>query len=527
MSMIHWAFDTEDDSRGTPSIFNFYDGTHHRTFVRTCFASVEEMRRYAWDWLAESARVHRRLVVWACNIEYDLLNLYGSEWIGKLLTLQYVSAGMIRATLREAPVMFLDTLRHWPASVEEMGQALGYPKFKRNFRSVAYCRRDTEIVWRYVQKGLKFYVRLNLSIRATLPAMALQLFKGFYHREFPKLAPDLRTFFRRGYFGGRVEVFRLGTIKGPVYHYDVNSLFPSVMLGWFPDLRSWRWVRDLDFRREGIAQVQLSYPFHAIPALPIRGEEEVVFPYGELEGVWTYPELRQAMQDGATIQRVIQGVEFSRREHPFIAFVEFCWRHRVRARSKLEKRFWKLIANSLYGKFGQHRGLDVIFHDRELTIDTEAAQSNVIWSAYVTAYARLELLRWLRRAHDVFYCDTDSIFTSRRLPVGNGLGELRQIGIYQSCLFRGNKIYAATNASGQITARAKGVKQDVALDFVLTGRAVFRRPARLRESRRTSAEANVWYQVKKELKAEYTKRHVRPDGTTVPWTLPEYRALVE
>lgn len=117
------AIDTEDDSQGTPSIVNFFDGSEHITFTgKSCTADARL-------WLVAQAPAQ----VWACNAEYDLINLYGS-WLGKLVTLQYVRSGLLRASLREAEITFYDTYRHWPRTVEQMGGYLGLPKLRQDFQ---------------------------------------------------------------------------------------------------------------------------------------------------------------------------------------------------------------------------------------------------------------------------------------------------------------------------------------------------------------------------------------------------------
>src|SRR5512146_971883 len=176
------AFDTEDDSSGNVQSINFYDGHRHTTFTRAQHG--DGMRERAWNWLyGEAPRI-----VWACNTEYDLVNLFSSRWVGKMVTLQYVASGLMRGMLRDRRITFLDTLRHWPMSVEQMGKHLGMAKVwgeGEDKFDVAHCRQDTEIVWRFVHEMLKRYDALGLTLKATLPSMALQLFsKKFYRKEF-------------------------------------------------------------------------------------------------------------------------------------------------------------------------------------------------------------------------------------------------------------------------------------------------------------------------------------------------------
>ena len=514
------ALDTEDDSNGNVTIINFFDGQAHHTFTGP------ELRPRAINWLRCNKPGES---VWACNVEYDLVNLFSSRWLGKLCTLTYVTAGLLKANFnpfkeRRIGIQFFDTLRHWPINVEGMGEMLGLPKLAQDFQSVEYCQRDTEIVWRFVDAMLGRYQALNLKVRATLPSMGLQLLKQFTDvpkNPFPEFLLD---WMRKSYYGGRVELYRVGPIEGQTYHYDFNSLFPSVMRNYeYPDVTNYEATNDPDFSEEGVAEVTLDVPYHDLCPLPYRGKEEVVFPYGTLQGCWTYPEIRQALTDGGRIRKLHKAIEFRQRCSPFAAFVDFCYRQRLEATNTLDNKFWKLLMNSAYGKFAQKDGLFMIYNDKELNLDTQASHANVIWSAYVTAYARVKLLSALRSCSEVYYTDTDSVFTADRLQTTSGLGDLKLEGIHSHCEFHGNKLYILDGE-----AKAKGVKRNVADDFIRTGRAVFRRPARFRESRRSFAEANVWYEVEKKLEAQFTKRRILPGSPhTIPWRLEDYQREVE
>jgi hypothetical protein len=512
------AFDTEDDSCGNPLLVNFYDGLVHTTFTDTV---------KAWDWIAAQQPAN----VWACNAEYDLLNLF-QGWTAKVLTLQYVSSGLMRATMDESEITFYDTLRHWPMSVAAMGEYIGKPKMKDYLANkvtpklILACQRDTEIVFDFVSQMLGRYYNLNLKIKSTLPSMAMQYWQTFNRQNLPKLREDIREKFREGYYGGRVEVFRFKEISGPIYHYDVNSLYPFVMReNLYPDITCRdHQTKNPDFSKYGMAHIDIKIPFSDIPPLPYRSEKEIMFPYGKISGAYCYPEIRQALAEGAKIQRINWAIEYDRGINPFDKYVETCYANRLASKNDLDKTFWKLMMNSLYGKFASKDSLLTISKDREFTIKSASRFSNVIWSAYVTTYARLVLLKYLRDAGTVFYCDTDSIFTPNEMKTSKMLGAVKLEGVYKKCEFLGNKVYVVDD-----TYRARGVPRkrkdsadDPAKDFIRTGRCIFRRPARLRESRRSFAQANVWYQTEKHFKALYTKRKILTNGKTSPLTLVNY-----
>lgn len=508
------AIDTEDNSEGTPHIINFFDGAFHHTFTGS------DCRVKAWDWLCKT--YEKREICWAVNAEYDLINLFGAEWLGRIITLQYVSSGLMRGLYKEAPITFLDTFRHWPMSVEQMGKHIGLPKLEKDFTSVVYCQRDTEITYLFAEKMLELYDELDLTLKSTLPSMALQLFLQTYEYEPPTFIPDVKETFRKAYYGGRVEVFRLGKIKSHTLHYDVNSLFPSVMFDLeFPRLDSWLKVSKPNFDFEGVCDCYVYVPDMDIPPLPFRDNEEIIYPVGSFQGCWTYAELRQLLKDGGRITHVNNAIEFSKTERPFRKYVEFCYNRRLQAvKGTLEDVLWKLFMNSLYGKFGQNRGLTTIYWDKkkkevcEKELSSDSKFSNVIWSAYVTSYARLRLLEYLRGCSQVYYTDTDSVFTPDKLETSTDLGKLKLEGEYEETEFLGNKLYLLDNKK----AVAKGVPRGSAMDFIRTGRAVFRRPARFRESRKSlGLKANVWYEDEKRLEKIYQKRKVTANGWTEPW----------
>ena len=362
--------------------------------------------------------------------------------------------------------------------------------------------------------------------------MALQLFtKKFYRKKFPKLPDKLVEWLRGGYYGGRVEVYRFGEISGPVRHYDVNSLFPSVMVnGTFPDLVTYHGVEHPDWAQEGMAHITLTVPEMEYPPLPLRGATDIIYPFGTFTGTWCYPEIREALLYGARVLAVHEAVEFLPMPTPFRGYIEYCYGNRLQAvKHSLDDVMWKLYMNSLYGKFGQRGRLEMIYNDEDVVIESKlSASANVIWAAYVTCLARLRLLTYLRDTSVCYYTDTDSLFTPDVLPTSVKLGELKLEDVYDAVNMVGNKIYAVTgpDASGAVTTKykAKGVRRESAGDFIRLGRATFRKPARFRESRKTSAIANRWYEVTKKRSAVYTKRRVHDDGRTSPWEYAAYCA---
>lgn len=313
---------------------------------------------------------------------------------------------------------------------------------------------------------------------------------------------DMETFIRRGYYGGRTEVFKPVLIDG--YHYDVNSLFPYVMktsefpVGYYEhftgdeaktNYRFWRRRR----RGAGIAEATVKVPSDMnIPPLPCRVEwgrlaNKLLFPVGTLEGVWTYDELVRAEELGCEVT-VTQSAYWYKTAPIFKEFVEY-WEE-VKTNSFGAKRtFSKLVQNSLYGKFGMRRereslanyekhidldmkgeSYDIFFHE-ELNMKfvqhvtySKAKYIQPHIAVFITARARLLLLDGLLQqeaAGGVAYCDTDSIAGGARMPDDmvhdSAYGKWKLEGEVVEGIFLQPKLYAETYADGEEVTKGKGI----------------------------------------------------------------------
>ena len=115
--MTSFSFDTEDNSKGKPFLFNFYaiETGEHFTF----YDQIE-----ALDYVCATPK----RTYWAVNLEYDINNLFRGYY--GLLHFIYAGSRLITCELRADRIRFLDTLNHWPMSVKKMGDRIGIPKLE-------------------------------------------------------------------------------------------------------------------------------------------------------------------------------------------------------------------------------------------------------------------------------------------------------------------------------------------------------------------------------------------------------------
>lgn len=538
------ALDTEDDSKGKPLLFNFYDGKKHHTFTDQEEA-IDFVLNLKYD-----------VDIWATNMSYDIGNLFKNHL--DYLELYYAKSRFILAKIPRSKIFFKDTLNHWKISVKEMGKRIGLEKIEveGNFNNIEYCQRDTEITYKFVKTMQENYHSIGAKLKSTIGSSSLALFQEkYYKKDLSKsnFTKEELEFLSQGVYGGRTEVFNTSPHTGRIFYSDFNSLYPSVMKGnWFPCLDKRKFVKKINLKNEGIAHVRVKSPDGInIPYLPYRGTS-LYFPLGSFDGYYTYFEIREAIIRGYHIEKTYKALEFyGGKEKPFDTFIEDNYQKRLIAQSKNDKLLSdtpKLIMNNLFGKFSQSnvkttikkitenlRKTRVFFElDQNLALITDVGDypkhSNFIWSAYVTAYARHKLYNALIQTDkkaELLYCDTDSIIYEADKPIfenSKELGELKLEYELKHAHFKGLKTYRIITSKNEEIVRVRGIPTRSAKEFFEKGIVTYRKPYRLREVLRRNKsknikkklEINFWDEVTKVDRKNYDKRKVLKNGKTEP-----------
>lgn len=303
----------------------------------------------------------------------------------------------------------------------------------------------------------------------TTAMLAMRVYRRNYLKDDIPTYEHVERDIRESYFGGRVEIFK--TKARDLHYYDVNSLYPSVMLKPMPVGRP---VKDFvmtidDF---GILHARITAPAGLrLPLLPRREKGKLMFTNGTWEGWYCSPELQKARDLGYKIE-VDYGYHFEKRVL-FKDYVhDFYELKKNSPRGSPMNMTAKLLMNSLYGKFGQHRErvgqkFDARNPDKPLEAEVSYSESAHILPAiasFVTSYARLSLYDHMVAADrdgGLAYVDTDSVITTSTMPTGDLLGQLKDEhpeGIVAG-VFVLPKLYALVMADGAEEVRSKGFPQ--------------------------------------------------------------------
>lgn len=550
------GFDTEDDSKGNPLLFTF---VHERGSWMT--RDAEDARTYLQVIAADCRRRGWKLQAWATNLEYDLVNLFGPEHIARL-TLSFGKSFLVGATWRGKNIEFRDTIRHLPASVEELGEMVGLKKretrlfhSRRGVNMDALQRRgmrDAAITFRFAKLLRTVYRRLGDRPRMTLASTAFNIWKDrFWKRSVEGVLDEVREFAGEAYYGGRTEPFGIGEFP-QVRIVDAASMFPWAMVhapfpvpwGTFERIRGAPGA----LQETGIYRARIAHDpdLDALGLLPYRTNKGTIFPKGEFSGSWIGAELIRAARAGIKVQ-VQSGIEFHTFARPFDNYIRALFRRKSRARGGMRS-IYKTMLNGLYGKFGEKgervqaltleqftklrnppeefrvwNGL--VFFRRE---QRPPPWGNQVWSAIVTARARVrlydEMVRIKRAGGRILYCDTDSVmFQGSRLHYPAKAprpGVFEDRGNFRLAIIRGKKEYALQHEKGW-TFHVKGVPFAAREDYIRSGMASFQRPIRLREGARSGEPVNLWRQVEKRRRVDFKDRGQRADGSLEPIILDE------
>ena len=339
---------------------------------------------------------------------------------------------------------------------------------------------------------------LSLKIYKTLfPLDYKAAISGIKYGEAAEFKED---FLRAAYNGGRTEVFKNRSEEG--YYYDVNSLYPYCMKKYKMPIGDPIFFNEHDRIEERLVKDDLNevdsiFFIEAdvyvpddlnIPVLPTVFRGKLCFLTGYITGIWTDKELKKALEVGCEIEEYKQALYFPKTSFIFKDFVETFERMKVESEGA-KKFFAKTIMNSLYGKFGMRRKFhtlrdmedlekvmesgelySVIYnphYDKEM-IETithsKAEYIRVHISAYITSVARLVLYEAMQeieaRGGNIYYCDTDSIFTDIPLPDHlidpDEFGKWKKEDDVKEAVFIASKNYAYINKENKLKKRSKG-----------------------------------------------------------------------
>ena len=381
-------------------------------------------------------------------------------------------------------INFIDSMNYFRSSLRDLAQsfnienkALTEEEYKLNTnewnellskRMKEIVRIDTEILYKIMNQ----FLNDNSIIKGlTAPSSALKTFKKYYLEKTITFPKDLVQYALASYRGGLVFPFRL--LRGEyVYDYDINSLYPFSMFNNYSirykgkvDSR----IQDDDIRHEKLNYL-LNVDFFGKNnvIVPVRAIDKRLVFLNNAKDVWITGQEYLALKENGFDIIVNKGYVFY--SYPiFKNYINHFYNLKKNSKGG-KKLFYKLMLNSLYGKFGENRkhseiillnekdklekyGIDettiqfmkemgdnegkgklfdfetikVHYYKDFLVVkkETKARYSPLIASE-VTANARLYNFKLRQELKEVYYTDTDSFFIPFQIQESDELGGLKK-----------------------------------------------------------------------------------------------------
>lgn len=342
---------------------------------------------------------------------------------------------------------FVTALRKYDVTDAETIQRIAAMKLERP----TFSLNDLPEITRYCQDECKYLVALMAKLREHFDAAGIRLRRWDGAGAAASALLDMMNIrnakldgpravihaSQHAYFGGRVELLQYGHHVGPVYHYDINSAYPSAIRD-LPCLACGAWhhyarvdagrlARVADDRTFAVVRVTWDFPEPmSLYPFPWRRDDGAIFFPSSGEGWYWMPEILAARawmrrhKIPARALRIHEAWRFARGcAHTPFAFVPTLYdqRRAWKAEGNGAEKAAKLALNSLYGKMAQRVG-----HAK----DSAPSYHQLEWAGWITSATRAKLLHAVAHHDDaVIAFATDAVYALAPLdlPCSDALGE--------------------------------------------------------------------------------------------------------
>lgn len=349
----------------------------------------------------------------------------------------------------------------------------------------AYNENDCTGLYAAINQFQAEILALNGELMPTIASTAMRLFRRAYLQRDIQTSRAENLILREAYIASRVEVFKKQ--GSDLCQYDINSSFPASMT--LPCPGELQRIT-LQLPESGdcfFADVTVRIPDMDIPPLPYRRAGKVFFPTGEWRQWYSGVDVRLAEEKGQIV-KVHECHHYDQRLD-LREYVLDIYERRKNSTSDFQREIYKILLNSLYGKFGeQTEKTKLLLHPEDfdsylrpdvrtgvipgervngmdgavlVTEDREIAHEHLPFAVHITAHSRKKITEILWMAGDAYYADTDCAVTqNRNIPVSAELGDLKLESDILNGFFFAPKFYLveerkANKKSGEIEVKWK------------------------------------------------------------------------
>lgn len=428
---------------------------------------------------------HKRITIFAHNLIHDLRtvrilkDIISDNFLGlekhNLLLDKVIYLKFTAKYNRHIILNFIDSMNYFHTKVENLAEMLGMSKTnveEYNYEPEEWnktleidgeerVKTDTEILY----YAIKYFLDMNYTLGISIASTSFNELKKTL---------DVKISMPKSFLDVSLDIYR-GGINMPyvliqdkyAYSIDINSLYPTVMkknlysYKFKGRLTDYRWLEDNIKNDSYNYFMKVKYytndKYNHSPVF--TKYDNLLIPFLSAEAWITGREYLYLIYNNFNVM-VEEVYEYFNKDL-FSNFVDKFYNKRLNAKTEYEKYFYKIILNSAYGKFGQHKAIseiipfdeienpmiyeivkdytgsrilidDVFYniYDEFVSITKEIEPKyNPLIAGEVTANARLINYDYsnLIGFKNLFYTDTDSFTTDRKIDnfVGNELGQVK------------------------------------------------------------------------------------------------------
>lgn len=504
-SEIILAWDTETDGlNGALQCITYDDAINPQLlsgpFMVEDFCNVLLQHPYPAVWYAHNAQYDWRYILRhliAQNYHIEFLNrtdsdifqvtIWHSKPTGDKKNDKLIPRTVMRDSMAIFPGTLADLVKYYAPGHKKLDIDLEHIRFDVNNATHQWYAINDAIILRHAMNGLNqtFSNIFGCQPALTTAGSSLKAWQNTLgdEEEYFSLSTAQEEFIDNAYYGGLVFLTDTKAYEN-CKTYDINSSYPSQML--YHDLPYGRVfeVTEIMPGKLGFYRVQVQAPDNLIvPILPSRDDKgNMQWRGGTFESTVSSIELQFALEHDYILLDVIEGVIFDDAVKPFDRFIGACKSLRKKYKGTAVEELAKLMQNSLYGKFGARRVRQQVYIPLE-EADLEHGQCvdgdlgiwcrevmdlqmprMPAWAAWITAQARLDLLRAIYSVgvQHVLYGDTDSITVKAtantdRLPQHESeYGYYKHEKTWDVFQAIAPKVYVG-KINGKITGKVKGI----------------------------------------------------------------------
>ena len=393
---------------------------------------------------------------------------------------------MVAAKIGKAEIR--DSYAILPFSLDSYQKVkIDYAKFESDVRDnhmheiIDYLRSDCTNLYNIVLSFVN-----NYGSQYTLASSAVTTLKNKFLVKVENTNKNHYERFSKFYFGGRVECFAKGIIKGDIKCIDINSAYPYAMTKDHP--QGSHFIISDSWNGDPTAFLEIECSSYGAFLQKSKCGLKPIYTNDVIPLSVTGWELKAGLELNLIDNLKINKVYTFFRRRNYKDYVNHFYHLKKTAKTKEDRLFSKLFLNTLYGKFAQNpENFNVykIIKPKEankyfsqgfmpyrpalfdasapLVISkpsTKGKYYNIATGASITGCVRAILLKAIALTEEPLYCDTDSIFFKGKSNalIGDELGQWKVEDSFTSMAIGGKKLYSAKSVSGIYKTASKGAR---------------------------------------------------------------------